>query len=271
MTTTANSQFGIVQERGWRRGFGNLLDGEFSGWFKSSRWWKLLLVWLVIINLFMVFMVYAEREAASGEGDGPPIFFMYGIFGGLFVAFGGMIIMQRVIISEKQSGTAAWVLSKPVTRSAFIVSRLVGNTIGILLTAVVVPGVLLYLTLGALSSLGWVPLPGFIGGVIVLCIHAFFWLTLTLMTGTLFDSTGAVIAVPMATYFSLWLLGGMLPGLTDVSPLALAMGANEEAPGLGIALMNGDPVSSWLPLAAAVVLSVIFVAVAIWRFNRQEF
>ena len=57
MTTTANSQFGIVQERGWRRGLGNLLDGEFSGWFKSSRWWKLLLVWLVIINLFMVFMV----------------------------------------------------------------------------------------------------------------------------------------------------------------------------------------------------------------------
>jgi hypothetical protein len=35
--------------------------------------------------------------------------------------------------------------------------------------------------------------------------------------------------------------------------------------------MTGEPVFSWLPLISTVVFSAIFIAVAIWRFNRQEF
>ena len=64
-------------------------------------------------------MIIASSEAAKDGGDGPPVLFMYGIFGGMFVAFGVMIIMQRVLVGEKRSGTAAWVLSKPVTRTGF--------------------------------------------------------------------------------------------------------------------------------------------------------
>jgi hypothetical protein len=40
---------------------------------------------------------------------------------------------------------------------------------------------------------------------------------------------------------------------------------------LSVSFMTGAPVFSWLPLISTVVCSVIFVAVAIWRFNRQEF
>ena len=71
----------------------------------------------------------------------------------MFVAFGVMIVMQRVLVREKNSGTAAWVLSKPVTRTAFVVSRLVVNTIAILLTSVLVPGLIFYITLGLFSDL----------------------------------------------------------------------------------------------------------------------
>jgi hypothetical protein len=35
--------------------------------------------------------------------------------------------------------------------------------------------------------------------------------------------------------------------------------------------MTGEPVFSWLPLISTVLLCVIFIAVAILRFNRQEF
>jgi len=35
--------------------------------------------------------------------------------------------------------------------------------------------------------------------------------------------------------------------------------------------MTGEPVFSWLPLISTVVFSVTFIAVAIRRFNRQEF
>ncbi len=201
---STNSQFQMIQERGWKRGLGNLLQGEFSSWFKSSRWWKHIVMWFSIINLMMIIMVYASSEAAKDGGEGPPILFMYGIFGGMFVAFGVMIIMQRVLVGEKRDGTAAWVLSKPVTRTAFVVSRLVVNSIAILLTSVVVPGVIFYVTLGVLSDIGWLSPLGFLVALVMVVIHTFFWIALVLMMGTLFESSGGVIAVPIARLRTNW-------------------------------------------------------------------
>lgn len=205
MSIQPNNQFRLVQERGWQRGLRNLLRGEVSSWFRSSRWWKQLLMWFSIIDVMMAIMTYASKRAAQDGGEGPPILLMYGIFGGMFVAFGVMIMMQRVIVGEKRSGTAAWVLSKPVTRTAFVVSRLVVNTVAILLTAVVVPGVIVYFTLGALSDIGWLSPVGFLGGLLMVALHTFFWIALVLMMGTLSERSGGVIAVPMALYFFLWM------------------------------------------------------------------
>ena len=107
MNANGSAQFQLVNEKGWRRGLGNLLRGEYSSWFKSSRWWKHMGMWLSIVNVMMGIMIIASAEAAKEGNDGPPILFMYGIFGGMFVAFGVMIIMQRVLVREKQHGIAA--------------------------------------------------------------------------------------------------------------------------------------------------------------------
>ncbi len=272
MSANASGQFQLVEEKGWRRGLGNLLQGEYSSWFKSSRWWKHLLLWFSIINVMMIFMIIGSAEAAKEGNDGPPMFLMYGIFGGMFVAFGVMIIMQRVLVGEKRSGTAAWVLSKPVTRTAFVVSRLVVNSIAILLTSVVVPGVILYITLGLFSNLGWLSPFGFAGALLVIALHTFFWITLVLMMGTLFESSGGVIAIPMILYFAFWMGTGMVPGLIYISPLLLTFSPDpDHINSLPASLMTGQPVFSWLPLISTIVFCVIFIAVAIRRFNRQEF
>ena len=84
MSTGALGQFQPVAEKGWRRGLGNLLQGEYSAWFKSSRWWKHLVMWFSIINVMMVFMIIASADAARNGEDGPPVLFMYGLFGGMF-------------------------------------------------------------------------------------------------------------------------------------------------------------------------------------------
>jgi ABC-2 type transport system permease protein len=270
MSTEPNSQFQMVQERGWQRGLGNLLRGETSSWFRSSRWWKQLLMWFSIINVMMAMMIYASERAAQDGGEGPPVLFMYGIFGGMFVAFGVMVMMQRVIIGEKRAGTAAWVLSKPVTRTAFVVSRLVVNTIAILLTSVVVPGVIVYLTLGVLSDIGWLSPLGFLGALVMVALHTFFWIALVWMMGTLFERSGGVIAVPMGLYFFLWMGSGTVPGLDYVSPLLLTFSPG-EVDSLPMSLMTGRPVFSWLPLISTVVLCAAFIVVAIRRFSRQEF
>ena len=107
MSANPSGQLKLVRESGWKRGLSNLLRGEYSAWFRSSRWWKHILMWFAIINMMMGLMVIAAAEAARDGNDGPPLLFMYGIFGGMFVAFGVMIIMQRVLVREKQSRTAA--------------------------------------------------------------------------------------------------------------------------------------------------------------------
>jgi ABC-2 type transport system permease protein len=272
MSVNASGQFQLVKEKGWRRGLGNLSQGEYSSWFKSSRWRKHLLMWFAIINVMMVIMVIAASEAAQAGEEPPPLLFMYGLFGGMFVAFGVMIIMQRVLVGEKRAGTAAWVLSKPVTRTSFVVSRLVINTIAILLTSVIVPGVLFYITLGLFSDYGWLSPLGYLAGLLMLCLHTFYWIALVLMMGTLSESSSGVIAVPMILYFVFWMGANMIPGLVYISPLLLTFSPDgENLNALAIAFMTGEPVSTWLPLIATVVFSAIFITVAIWRFNRQEF
>ena len=272
MNANMSGQFQLVNEKGWRRGLGNLLRGEYSSWFRSSRWWKHLLMWLAIINGMMAIMLIATIEAAKDGNDGPPVLFMYGIFGGMFVAFGVMIIMQRVLVREKQQGTAAWALSKPVTRTAFVVSRLVVNTLAILLTSVIVPGVVLYIMLGLFSSYGWLPPLGFSAALLMYALHTFYWIALVLMMGTLVESSGAVIAVPMVLYFVFWYGPSLIPPLVYISPIFLNFSPDpNRMNSLAVSFMTGEQVFSWLPLIATVISCVIFIAVAIQRFNRQEF
>ena len=266
MSANASVQFQIVREKGWRRGLGNLLQGEYSAWFKSSRWWKHLLLWFAIINVMMGIMIIASVKE---RGDGPPLLLMYGIFGGLCVAIGVMVIMQRVLVREKNSGTAAWVLSKPVTRTAFVTSRLAVNSIAILLTSVIVPGLILYISLG-FSDLGWLSPLEFSAALLMVILHTFYWIALVLMMGTLSESSSGVIAVPMALLFGFWIGSGLVPSLVYISPLSLTF-VPTDINSLAGSLMVGEPVFSWLPLITTLVSCVIFICVAIWRFNRQEF
>ena len=114
MTTSVELQ--PVEERGWKRGLRNLLRGELSSWFGSSRWWKHLIIWLVVIDLMLLFVIIASGQEEVEEAV--DVVFLYGVFGGLFVAIGVMIIMQWSIVGEKRSGTAAWVMPGSASYSA---------------------------------------------------------------------------------------------------------------------------------------------------------
>ncbi len=63
-----------------------------------------------------------------------------------------------------------------------------------------------------------------------------------------------------------------VPSLIYISPLLLTFcPAPEQMSALSVSFMTGAPVFSWLPLISTIISCAIFVAVAILRFNRQEF
>jgi hypothetical protein len=108
--------------------------------------------------------------------------------------------------------------------------------------------------------------------LVMVSLHTFYWIALVLMMGTLSESSGVVIAVPMVLYFVFWYGPSLVPALIYISPILLTFSpAPDQINALSVSFMTGEPVSSWLPLLSTVVSCVLFIAVAIRRFNRQEF
>ena len=59
------------------------------------------------------------------------MFFSLG--GGLVIAIGVIILSQDLIIDEKQTGLAEWLLSKPVQRKAYVLAKLCASLVAVLM------------------------------------------------------------------------------------------------------------------------------------------
>ena len=115
--TADNSVFQLKEGTGWTRGLSTLVRAEFGSWFRTRKWWSQILAWAAIINLILFLVAISQ--------DNPEEFTkLFSIFMGLFAVVGVVVLMQNVIVGEKQEGTASWTLSKPVTRKAFVLAKL---------------------------------------------------------------------------------------------------------------------------------------------------
>ena len=277
----ANSTFQMVNERGWRMGFANLVRKENRDWWRTRRWLITLLIWLVLIDAITYGMLWTPAPDPSAPDPGtaerimlPPALAVSGalmnlvIMVGLFTPIGGIITMQGTIIDEKKSGTAAWIMSKPASRTAFILSKLVANSVALLIVSLVVQWAIVY---GLFALRGSTPAPGaFVFGVALLGLHLLFYVALTLMLGTLFNDRGPVIAIPVGVLFGAQFLMSNFPLLALLSPWPLIFPSGADQP-LIVQAMMGMPLATIVPIAATIGWIVLFVAVAIWRFRRDEF
>ncbi len=262
---SGNSAFVMVTERGWRRGLGNLLSNEFAAWWKTKLWWIQCLIWGGVIGFMLGAIIFGSPDFALDEA-----LFIYSIFAGLFPAVAVVIVMQDAIVGEKQEGTAAWVLSKPVSRPAFILSKFAANSVGVLATMVVFPGIIAFAML-SLAAEAPLDLSRFLPALGVIFLSHWFYLALTLMLGTLFRGRGPVIGISLGFLFMQQYLIGMLPALKYALPWTLVIPLNNQNDAIVPALLTGQPPYSLIPLAAIAVEIVVFVWVALLRFEREEF
>lgn len=269
-----NSDFIPVTGKGWQRGLSNLLNTELASWFKTRTWLVQAVTWIVAIDFVLFMALYGIRQQApnlAGETLQTGIS-LFSIFAGMFAVIGTVIIMQDALVGEKLTGTAAWVLSKPASRPSFVLSRLFGNLAGILVSVTLIPSLVAYVVLSMLGREGWLPIGQFALGVGALYMNHLFFCTFTLMMGAFFNHRAPVIGIPIALTFAQQWIIGFIPQLVEVLPYTIALpNPATNGPSIVAALIQGITSSSYQPLVWAAVLSVIFSALAIWRFGREEF
>jgi ABC-2 type transport system permease protein len=264
--TSDTASLRLIQPRGWTSGLGNFLGKELRSWWGTRFWLIQAAVWLAIVNGILVIVVWVgpatDADMKLPEGGvmamGLQVFFA---LAAQAAAMGAAILGMGAIIGEKQAGSAAWVLSKPLSRSAFVTAKLIALTVGVLCIAILLQGVVAYGQIAAVSR----DLPGLVPftiGLGLLALHTIFYLTLVVMLGTFLNSRGAVVGITLGILFGQQVAGNLLGPLAMYLPNALGT--------LAAVASMGEPLPSVIPVAGTALLSMVFVAAALWRFGREE-
>jgi ABC-2 type transport system permease protein len=257
-----------VKGAGWLSGFMNMLRKENGRWVSTHQWLVQSVIWLMAVNGMVTLVLYLSSAQVGAESPMETLSAVQLFFTmlGSITPFGVVILTQSDVVGEKQSGTAEWVLSSPLSRESFLLSKLVTNSAWVFAIMVFMQGVAFNLILVAFG-LPTVPALNMVAGLAVNCLHLLFWLTLALMLGASFKGRGPVLGISMAFLLLQDLVAQLasiyVPWLIPLLPKSLLV--------QGLLLAQGDGLTSIVSVVAVALWSMMFTAVAVWRFRQEEF
>jgi ABC-2 type transport system permease protein len=254
--------------RGWRMGLVNMLAKENIAWWRTRRWWVQCLLWVVLLNgaAFEV-NILGDMSVQSAMVS----FFMMAALG---LSISAISMAQDAILGEKHSGTAAWVLSKPLRRPAYLLSKLLSYSLGFLVTGIIVPAFVLYFQLSLHGYRSLTPL-GVAGAMSLVYLNLFFYLTLAFMLAALFNGRGPILGITIGLLLT-GLFFGLMPPVKLTTFLMIFMPWRLLFPfgawnPLAANLFVGAPLPVVSPIIATVLWCLLFTGLAIWRIRREEF
>jgi ABC-2 type transport system permease protein len=254
-------------------GFANLLHNENLEWWGSRHWLKQAGIWLLILNgmvALVMFVTPAVVQVTQDDNAGAmdPVSMGIQVFfqiGATALAIGTIIKVQGEVIGERQSGITEWILSKPVARPAYLMSKIVAHSIGVFVIMVGFQSAVAYGLLW-LANGDALPLLPFLIGVGGLALHTFFYLTLTMMMGVFAKRRSQVLGVATGSLFGGMLLPGISRQLGLITPWSL--------PSILPALAMQIPLplaTAFMPILMTAIWSIVFVVAALWKLPRLEF
>ncbi len=169
-----------------------------------------------------------------------------------------LLLTMGAIAQEKDKGTAAMMLVKPLPRGTFLGAKYLGLAAMFAITLAVAGIACYYYTLllfEAMNALHWLVLNA------LLLLNVLVYVALTLFCSTLVKSQAAAGGIALGLMAILGLIGA-IPGLGKYLP--------GELVGWGTRLMMGDGTASWPALGVSVGLIVISLLAAWLVFKRQE-
>ncbi|HEX6302477.1 MAG TPA: ABC transporter permease subunit [Acidimicrobiia bacterium] len=263
-TDIAQVELVPVGATGWRTGLNNLVRKEIILWWTTKLWWIQTVIWLVMLNgVTTVIMLDSRGMTADALAhEAVQTFFLVGATS---IPIGIVLTLQGSIVGERELGTAAWVMSKPVSRVSFVLSKLMAHFTGFVATAVVIPSVVFLVTAKFLIPQP-VELEGFAIGMAVMGLVLLFYVTLTLTLGCLFKGRGPVAGIGITLILVGQFFKGMLPlSLVMATPWLLGEAA------ASFPMQELPEFDRVVPLIAVGIEVLVLGFMAIWRFNREEF
>jgi ABC-2 type transport system permease protein len=260
------------REVGWRMGLANMLGKELAAWWRTRRGWVQCLVALLLLNGSLAVNLRGGMGTPNAVENATLAFL---VTAALWVPIAAVSMAQDAILAERDSGTATWVLSKPLRRPAYVLAKLIAHGLGLFVAWVALPGVVGYFQLLMPAAGYFAPLR--IAEVMALdYLNLLFYLTLALMLATFFKGRGPVLMISLGLAWA-----GPMPFISapiqkyaswlyDVLPWRMLVDFDTYQP-LVKYLANGQPLPTVAPIIATALWCVLFTAVAIWRMSREEF
>ena len=176
-----------------------------------------------------------------------------------FGALTAILLAMGTVATEKERGTAAFVLTKPVSRAAFLAAKLLAIAAN-LLVATAVAGILgYYYTAVLFESL---PVDGYAAMCVLLWLSLVVYAALTFLGSTLTSSAAAGAGIGIVFLVVTGIISA-LPTVGQYMPESLALPARA----LALGLPSGD-VAAPVAVNVAIVLATALLA---WlSFRRQE-
>lgn len=169
-----------------------------------------------------------------------------------------LLMTMGVVVQEKEKGTAAMMLVKPLSRGGFLLAKFAALCLAFL-------GSLLLAGLGAYYYTvilfeapdfgAWMGLTG------LMWVQLVIYIAITLLASTLVRSQAAAAGIGFGALILFALLES-LPGLGEYMPGQLIQ--------WGVRLFSPDPVSAWPALGISLGLIAVCLAAAWAAFSRQE-
>ena len=183
---------------------------------------------------------------------------------GQFGALSAILLAMGLVAGEKDRGTAAFLLVKPVSRGAFLAAKLVA--VGAVLGVGTVLGVALAWLYTALL---FEPMPpaGWLALAVLVWLSLAAYAALTFLGSVL---TGSSVAAAGIGFVALLVLGivAALPSLGRLTPAGLLQPATALA--AGTASVGSLGADLLLPIVATIALIAATIGVSAWSFSRQE-
>jgi ABC-2 type transport system permease protein len=252
------------------RGFGAFTRKELLETRKTWRLWVLpgVLVFLGLTTPVMAAVTPALLKMTAQRQPGVVIKFpaptsidSYAQFLGNLAQLALLVVIitgAAAVASERRSGTAVLVLSKPLSRTSFIWAKAVSNLVILFLATTIGAALCILVTIVLFDAQHIVP---FVESVALWLVLATMFVCLMLWLSAAFGNMAAAAGAGLGVYASIFALTGF-PALREFTPAGI-LAAND-------ALLKGKDMALGRPVTVTLLLAIVFLIGAAWSFRRKE-